>query len=172
MFLAFFCANTRHVWSWSFENRWLTGTIVPVTFIRLLLFLGIWRYVNITQDSTTTQHMDVCSKPRTQQLALCTVVKVIWWMQTVKVRKADQAFVAGVSYAERDNSCHPMCQAVSIHSCLGWFFVKCVVTIRSVLWLSCWRASVFWSQLLCFSWSHLTMSLGLQGPDPWNYGSS
>ena len=64
MFLAFFCANTRHVWSWSFENRWLTGTIVPVTFIRLLLFLGIWRYVNITQDSTTTQHKDVCSKPK------------------------------------------------------------------------------------------------------------
>lgn len=172
MFLAFFCANTRHVWSWNFENRWLTGTIVPVTFIRPLLFLGIWCYVNITQDSTTTQHMGVCSKPKntaisTTQGSPGDLVTAAW-----KVRKADRALMAGVSYAERDNSPHPVCQAVSTHSCLGWFSVKCVLTVRSVLWLSCWRASVFWYQRLCFSWSHLTTSLGLQGPGPWNYRSS
>lgn len=105
--------QTCHVWSWSFENRWLTGTIVPVTFIRPLLFLGIWCYVNITQDSTTTQHMGVCSKPKntaisTTQGSPGDLVTADW-----KVRKADRALVAGISYAERDNSPHPLCQAVS-----------------------------------------------------------
>lgn len=131
MFLAFFCANTCHVWSWSFANRWLTGTIVPVTFIRLLLFLGIWCYVNSTQDSIPPH--SVCSKPKnmaisTAQNSQDDLVNTDW-----KVSKVDRALMAGVGYAERDNSPHPVCQAVSTHSCLGWCFVKCMISVRSAL---------------------------------------
>lgn len=169
MFLAFFCANTCHVWSWSFANRWLTGTIVPVTFIRLLLFLGIWCYVNSTQDSIPPH--SVCSKPKnmaisTAQNSQDDLVNTDW-----KVSKVDRALMAGVGCREGQLT------SSRVSSCVHTFLFGMVLCKVHDLCKECSGDSaaegqVFSDLSLCFFWSHLTMSLGLQGPDPWNCRNS